>query len=75
MERTKKVEVITIRIEAEHKTALEGFAAADDRTLSSYVGRLLKAHVAEMLASEGSARASKGGRRKSRDGTGNDDGN
>ena len=50
MERDKRVETITIRIESEHKAALEKLAAADDRTLSTYVARVLKAHLAKTPA-------------------------
>lgn len=45
MRPTKKLEPLSIRLDPDVRTALESLAAADDRTLSAYVHRLLKQHV------------------------------
>ena len=43
--RTKKTHPVAVRMEPEVKEALEGLAAAEDRSLSSYIARVLKQHV------------------------------
>ena len=50
MEKDKRSETITIRLEPGHKAALERLAAADERTLSSYVARIIKAHLQAHVA-------------------------
>jgi hypothetical protein len=47
MTRRKKklLEPMSIRLDADVKAALEGFAEDEDRSLSSYVNRVLRDHV------------------------------
>ena len=45
MERSKKLEPISIRLEADVKSALEALAEADERSLSAYINRALRQHV------------------------------
>lgn len=45
MRGAKKADLITIRVDAETKARLEALAVADDRTLSAYIGRLLRDHL------------------------------
>jgi predicted transcriptional regulator len=47
MTRRKKklLEPMSIRLDPDVKTALEGFAEDEDRSLSSYVNRVLRDHV------------------------------
>ena len=47
MERGKRVANISIRIEADVKEVLERMVAADERTLSSFIGRVLRRYVDE----------------------------
>ncbi len=42
----KKLAPTSLRLEPELKAALERLAEADDRSLSSYITRVLKEHVA-----------------------------
>lgn len=44
---SKKTAMINIRVEEELKAELERLAAADERPLSSYVLKILRAHVAK----------------------------
>jgi predicted transcriptional regulator len=41
----KKLEPISIRLDAELKAVLEELAGEDDRSLSSYINRALRQHV------------------------------
>lgn len=43
---TKKTASITVRTDEQLKADLEDLAAADDRKLSAYIVKVLKAHVA-----------------------------
>lgn len=45
MERRKKLDPISIRLDPEVKRALETLAVAEDRTLSAYINRVLRFHV------------------------------
>ena len=45
MERSKKLDPISIRLDPDVKAALEGLAQADDRSLSAYINRTLRQHV------------------------------
>jgi hypothetical protein len=47
MARRKKklLEPMSIRLDPDVKAALEGYAEAEDRSLSSYVNRVLREHV------------------------------
>jgi hypothetical protein len=53
MTRRKKklLEPMSIRLDPDTKAALEGFAEDEDRSLSSYVNRVLREHV-ERVGSE-----------------------
>jgi predicted transcriptional regulator len=53
MERQKKLDPISIRLDPEVKAAVEKLAKADDRTLSAYVNRILKQHVVEKQGNKG----------------------
>jgi predicted transcriptional regulator len=52
MTRRKKklLEPMSIRLDADVKAALEGFAEDEDRSLSSYVNRVLRDHVERVEA-------------------------
>jgi hypothetical protein len=52
MTRRKKklLEPMSIRLDPDVKAALEGFAEEEDRSLSSYVNRVLRDHVARIEA-------------------------
>jgi predicted transcriptional regulator len=39
--------VISFKVSAELKAALSKLAAADERSLSSYIDRILRSHIAE----------------------------
>ena len=41
----KKLDPISIRLEADVKANLEALAVADERSLSAYINRVLRAHV------------------------------
>lgn len=58
MSSIKRHEIITTRVDPETKAELERRATADDRKLSAYVARILKAHVAD----EGKQRSTAKGR-------------
>lgn len=45
MGKLKKNDSITVRLDSELKAQLEARATKDDRTLSAYVGRVLKQHL------------------------------
>lgn len=45
MRAPKKNDSITVRIDPDLKAQLEARAVKDDRTLSAYVGRVLKQHL------------------------------
>ena len=45
MQRSKKLDPISIRLEPDLKAALEGLAKDDDRSLSAYINRALRQHV------------------------------
>jgi hypothetical protein len=47
MERSKKLDPISIRLDPDVKAALEELAKADDRSLSAYINRTLRQHVEE----------------------------
>ena len=44
----KLLEPMSIRLDPDVKAALEGFAEEEDRSLSSYVNRVLRDHVDRM---------------------------
>ncbi len=44
----KLLEPMSIRLDPDVKAALEGFAEEEDRSLSSYVNRVLRDHVARL---------------------------
>jgi hypothetical protein len=46
----KLLEPMSIRLDPDVKAALEGFAEEEDRSLSSYVNRVLRDHVARVEA-------------------------
>jgi hypothetical protein len=46
----KLLEPMSIRLDPDVKAALEGFAEEEDRSLSSYVNRVLRDHVARIEA-------------------------
>jgi predicted transcriptional regulator len=48
MARSKKLEPMSLRLDPEVKAPLQEFAAADERTLSAYVNRVLRQHVDAM---------------------------
>jgi hypothetical protein len=50
MTRRKKklLEPMSIRLDPDVKAALEGFAEEEDRSLSSYVNRVLREHVEQV---------------------------
>jgi hypothetical protein len=52
MTRRKKklLEPMSIRLDPDVKTALEGYAEDEDRSLSSYVNRVLRDHVQRIEA-------------------------
>ena len=52
MTRRKKklLEPMSIRLDPDVKAALEGFAEDEDRSLSSYVNRVLRDHVDRIVA-------------------------
>jgi hypothetical protein len=52
MTRRKKklLEPMSIRLDPDVKAALEGFAEDEDRSLSSYVNRVLRDHVEQVEA-------------------------
>lgn len=52
MKREKKLDPISIRLEADVKSRLEQLAKADDRTLSAYINRLLRQHVEDTAPSK-----------------------
>jgi predicted HicB family RNase H-like nuclease len=45
MQRRKKLEPISIRLDPEVKRALEAQAVTEDRSLSAYINRVLRFHV------------------------------
>jgi len=45
MERGKKLEPISIRLDPDVKAALEELAKEDERSLSSYINRALRQHI------------------------------
>jgi predicted transcriptional regulator len=45
MKDTKKTDPISVRLDPDVKAALEQLAAADERSMSAYIGRVLKNHV------------------------------
>lgn len=45
MKRPKKLTPIAIRLDADIRAGLDALAAADDRSLSDYIRRVLKVHV------------------------------
>jgi|EndMetStandDraft_5_1072996.scaffolds.fasta_scaffold269673_2 predicted transcriptional regulator len=47
MERSKKLDPISIRLDPDVKAALEELAKADDRSLSAYINRTLRQHIEE----------------------------
>jgi predicted transcriptional regulator len=55
----KKNATITVRVDEATKTALERFATEDDRKLSAYCARVLKAHVEAKLATQSEAAGEK----------------
>ncbi len=50
MQTATKTADIKVRLTQEHREELSRLAAADDRTLSDYVRRILADHVAEAAA-------------------------
>ncbi len=46
----KLLEPMSIRLDPDVKASLEGFAEEEDRSLSSYVNRVLRDHVARVEA-------------------------
>jgi hypothetical protein len=46
----KLLEPMSIRLDPDVKAALEGFAEDEDRSLSSYVNRVLRDHVEQVEA-------------------------
>jgi hypothetical protein len=56
MERQKKLEPISIRLDPAVKAAIEQLARADDRTLSAYVNLVLRRHAEENRAKGKAAR-------------------
>ncbi|HEX5998415.1 MAG TPA: hypothetical protein VFZ16_03295 [Hyphomicrobiaceae bacterium] len=46
----KLLEPMSIRLDPDVKASLEGFAEEEDRSLSSYVNRVLRDHVARIEA-------------------------
>lgn len=53
MPREKRDAVVGLRIASALKADLEKLADADDRTLASYIERLLREHVASVKAENG----------------------
>ncbi|HXF55295.1 MAG TPA: ribbon-helix-helix protein, CopG family [Hyphomicrobiaceae bacterium] len=45
MERRKKLDPISIRLDPDVKAALEELAKEDERSLSSYINRALRQHI------------------------------
>jgi predicted transcriptional regulator len=48
--RKKKLEPMSIRLDPDVKTALQGFAEEEERSLSFYVNRVLRKHVEQVEA-------------------------
>jgi predicted transcriptional regulator len=48
--RKKKLEPMSIRLDPDVKTALQGFAEEEERSLSFYVNRVLRDHVEQVEA-------------------------
>jgi hypothetical protein len=48
----KLLEPMSIRLDPDVKAALEGFAEEEDRSLSSYVNRVLRDHVERVAESQ-----------------------
>jgi hypothetical protein len=48
----KLLEPMSIRLDPDVKAALEGFAEEEDRSLSSYVNRVLRDHVERVEATK-----------------------
>jgi predicted transcriptional regulator len=45
MERRKKLDPISIRLDPDVKAALEELAKEDERSLSAYINRVLRQHI------------------------------
>ena len=50
--RKKKLEPMSIRLDPDVKSALQGFAEEEERSLSFYVNRVLRDHVEQIEASK-----------------------